>query len=326
MLAFMSASPTLVFLDRDTLDAGDIDFAPLEAIGPVTYHPRTLADERAGRVGDAEIILTNKVLIDAAVMDAAPRLRLIQVVATGINNVELDAARARGIAVCNVSGYSTPSVTQHTFALLLNLISNVHAYAAEALRWADSPIFTRLDHPIGELSGRTLGVAGLGAIGRSVAAVAEAFGMRVVGLAREGAAPGSGGDYPRLPRERFFSECDAITLHCPLTDDTHHLINRDTLALMKPSAFLINTGRGPLIDETALAEALRNRVIAGAGLDVLSVEPPSADHPLLDPAIPNLLVTPHTAWASREARRRLLDGVVANVLAFLSGERLNRVD
>lgn len=324
----MSDLPSLVFLDRDTLDAGDIDFTALEAIGPVTYHPRTSADERADRVGGAEILLTNKVLIDAATMDAAPRLRLIQVVATGINNVEIDAARARGVAVCNVSGYSTPSVTQHTFALLLNLISQVHTYAAEAPRWADSPIFTRLDHPIGELSGRTLGIAGLGAIGRSVAAVAEAFGMRVVGLAREGGAsvPTADGDYPRLPRERFFAECDAISLHCPLTDDTRHLINRDTLALMKPGAFLINTGRGPLIDETALAEALRNRVIAGAGLDVLSAEPPAADHPLLDPTIPNLLVTPHTAWASREARRRLLDGVVANLLAFLSGERLNRVD
>ncbi len=323
----MSDSPSIVFLDRDTLDAGDIDFTVLESIGPVSYHALTHPDERAGRVGDAEVILSNKVVIDGSVMDAAPKLKLIQVVATGINNVDLAAARERGIAVCNVSGYSTPSVTQHVFALLLNLASHVDTYASEAPRWAESPIFTRLDHPITEISGRVLGIAGLGAIGKSVARVAEAFGMRVIGLAREGSEPGTGSDgYERLPRERFFAEADVVSLHCPLTEETKHLINRETLSLMKSSAFLINTGRGDLVCEPDLAEALRNGQIAGAGLDVLSPEPPPASHPLLDPEIPNLLVTPHTAWASVEARRRLLEGVIENLRAFLAGERLNRVD
>lgn len=322
----MSDSPTIVFLDRDTVDANDIDFSSLEAVGPVTYHPRTAPGELTGRLTDAEIILTNKVIIDAAAMGAAPKLRLIQVVATGINNVEIEAARERGIAVCNVSGYSTPAVTQHTFALLLNLVCKAHTYADEASRWAESPIFTRLDHPISELQGRILGIAGLGTIGRAVARVGEAFGMRVIGLARAGHAASTSGDYERWPRDRFFAESDVISLHCPLTEDTHHLINRETLSQMKPTALLINTGRGPLIDESALAEALADGTIAGAGLDVLSSEPPASDHPLLDPALPNLLVTPHTAWASVESRTRLMEGVVENLHAFLAGERRNRVD
>lgn len=323
----MSDSPAIVFLDRNTVDAGDIDFSPLEAIGPVTYHGLTLPDERAARVGDAEVILSNKVVIDGDIMSAAPHLKLIQVVATGINNVDLPAARERGIAVCNVSGYSTPSVTQHTFAFMLNLISHVDTYAAEAPKWAESPIFTRLDHSIAELSGRTLGIAGLGSIGKSVAVVAKAFGMRVVGLVREGGTPGTGSDgYERLAKDQFFAQSDIISLHCPLTEATKHLINRETLTQMKPSALLVNTGRGDLINEPDLAEALRNGTIAGAGLDVLSPEPPPADHVLLDPSIPNLLITPHTAWASVEARRRLMKGVVENLQAFLDGEKLNRVD
>jgi glycerate dehydrogenase len=316
--------PRIVFLDRDTLDAGDVDFTALEAIGPVTYHRITRPGDLPGRLADAEIALTNKVVIDAAAMDAAPSLRLIQVVATGTNNVALDAARERGIAVCNVSGYSTPSVAQHTFTLILNLLTNIHRLAAEPGRWAESPIFTRLDYPISELAGRTLGIAGLGEIGRAVARIGEAFGMRVVGLSRQGMISDPTG-YDRLPREAFFAECDVISLHCPLTDDTRHLIREETLALMKPTAILINTGRGPLVDEAALLAALKAGRIGGAGLDVLSVEPPAADHPLLDATIPNLLVTPHTAWASREARRRLLAGVVTNLETFLAGGSVNRV-
>lgn len=315
----------IVFLDRDTLDAGDIDFGPLEAVGPVTYHGITRPADLHARLAGAGIVLTNKVVIDGPAMDAAPDLRLIQVVATGTNNVDLAAARERGIAVCNVSGYSTPSVAQQTFALLLNLVTSTHRLAAEAPRWAESPIFTRLDYPITELAGRTLGIAGLGEIGRAVARIGEAFGMTIVGLGRAGAPAAASDDYPRLPRERFFAECDVISLHCPLTEDNRHLINADTLALMKPTAYLINTGRGPLVDESALLDALRAGRIAGAGLDVLSVEPPAPGHPLLDPALTNLIVTPHTAWASREARRRLFDRVVANLSAFLAGEPLVRV-
>lgn len=315
----------IVFLDRDTLDAGDIDFGALEALGSVTYHGISRPSEIAARVADAEVILTNKTVIDAAAMDAAPGLKLIQVVATGINNVDIEAARSRGIAVCNVSGYSTPSVAQHTFALILNLMTNAHRYAAEPGRWAESPIFTRLDYPIGELAGRTLGIAGLGDIGRAVAGIATAFGMKVVGLSRQGMIGDQTG-YDRIPRDRFYAESDVISLHCPLTEETRCLIRDETLNLMKPTAFLVNTGRGALVDEADLIAALRSGRIAGAGLDVLSIEPPAADHPLLDPTIPNLLVTPHTAWASRESRWRLLAGVVENLRAFFAGERLNRVD
>jgi glycerate dehydrogenase len=318
-------SPRLIFLDRSTLDADDIDFAPLEDIGPVTYYPLTQPEETAERIANAQVILTNKVVIDEAAMASAPDLKMIQVVATGYNNVDLDAARARGIAVCNVSGYSSPSVTQHTFALILNLLSKAHIYAAEAPLWAESPIFTRLDHPISESSGKVLGIVGLGSIGRVVAKVGEAMGMHVVGLARDDATA-STHNFERMPKDRFFAEADIISLHCPLTEDNHHLINADTLGKMKSSSILINTGRGALIDESALAEALKNGTIAGAGLDVLSVEPPPADHPLLDPSIPNLIVTPHTAWASVESRRRLLVGVVENINGFINGERLNRVD
>lgn len=315
----------IVFLDRETLDAGDIDFSALEMLGSVTYHGVSRPAEVPSRVANTEVILTNKTVIDAAVMEAAPGLRLIQVVATGINNVDMEAARSRGIAVCNVSGYSTPSVAQHTFALLLNLVTNAHRYAAEPRRWAESPIFTRLDYPIGELAGRTLGIAGLGDIGRAVARIGGAFGMRIVGLSRQGMIGDQTG-FDRIPRDRFFAESDVISLHCPLTDETRRLIRKETLEMMKPTAFLVNTGRGPLVDEADLIEALRSGQIAGAGLDVLSIEPPAPDHPLLDPTIPNLVVTPHTAWASRESRRRLLTGVVANLRAFLAGDRLNRVD
>ncbi|MCB1077928.1 MAG: D-2-hydroxyacid dehydrogenase [Verrucomicrobiae bacterium] len=319
------SQPRIVFLDRKTLDAGDIAFSALEAIGPVTYHEVTRPAEIAERIATADIALTNKVIVDAAAMDAAPDLKLIQVVATGVNNVDLAAARERGIAVCNVSGYSTPSVAQHTFALILNLMTQAHRYGAEAALWSASPIFTRLDHPIAELSGRTLGIAGLGDIGKAVARIGEAFGMRVIGLSRQGMVSDPTG-YDRLPREAFFAESDVISLHCPLTDDTKHLIREETLAQMKSTAILINTGRGPLIDEAALIDALRSGRIAGAGLDVLSVEPPAPDHPLLDPTIPNLLVTPHTAWASRESRRRLLDRVVENLKAFLEGAPLSQVN
>lgn len=314
-------TPRLVFLDRSTLDAGDIDFSSLASLGELVCHDTTLPQDRAARVAGASVILTNKVLVDAAVMDAAPDLRFIQVVATGTNNVELDAARARGIAVGNVSGYSTHSVAQHVFTLLLNLATNVHRYAQEAPLWAQSPHFTRLDYPMTELSGRTLGIVGLGAIGSEVAKIGEALGMEIIVLAREGSpASSSTPSWPRLQLAEFLARADAVTLHCPLTEATRHLINAKNLALMKPGAFLINTGRGPLVDELALAEALRSGHLGGAGLDVLAVEPPPADHPLLATDLPNLIVTPHTAWATREARRRLLDGVVANVKAHLSGQ------
>lgn len=317
----------IVFLDAATTTRDDIDFSPLQALGDLVLHPHGAASETASRASDAAILLSNKVIVDAAVMDASPKLKMIQVCATGTNNVDLDAARERGIVVCNVSGYSTPSVVQHTFALILNLATQVHRYSAEAAMWADSPFFTRLDYPVSELAGKTLGIAGLGTIGSAVANVAEAFGMYVIGLARDGATS-TGGDRPRIEAEAFYGSSDIISLHCPLTPETDRMINAATLSLMKDSAFLINTGRGDLVDENALVGALRDGAIGGAGIDVLTTEPPPADHPLLRAAgeLPNLLITPHSAWSSVEARRRLMDGVVENVRAFLDGAEVpNRV-
>lgn len=317
---------TLVFLDRDTTDRGDLDFSGLESLGRLVSHPTSTREETRQRLGEADVVLTNKAVVGPAEMDAAPRLKLIQVVATGVNNIDLDAARERGLAVCNVSGYGTEAVAQHVFASLLNLVTNVHRFAAEPEKWAGSPIFTRLDYPVTELSGKTLGIVGLGSIGRAVARIGAAFGMRVVAYGREGS--GGGGEIPRLSPEAFFAEADAITLHCPLTPGTRHFINAATLSKMKPGAVLINTGRGDLVNEPDLVEALVSRRIRAAAVDVLTPEPPAPDHPFLvavAAGLDNLFITPHTAWSAVEARQRLLDGVVANLLAFRAGERLNRV-
>ena len=314
----------LVFLDASTLDRGDIDFSLLEKEGSLTLHPTTSPAETCGRVADAEIIISNKVPVTTDVLDAAKHLKLVVSAATGVNQIDLDACRERNIAVANVAGYSTESVAQHTFSLILELATHTSAYAATVHKdWPASPIFTRLDHPCFELAGKTLGIVGLGTIGRAVARIAEAFGMKVIAYAREGSS--SDGPIPRITESDFFAQADIVSLHCPLTPETQHFINADRLAQMKPGALLINTSRGPLIDEHPLIEALRSGHLGGAGLDVLAVEPPPADHPLLTGDIPNLLITPHTAWSTREARLRLLDGVAANIRAFKAGEKLNRI-
>jgi len=255
-------------------------------------------------------------------MDVAPKLKLIQIVATGVNNVDLNAARERRLAVCNVSGYSTESVAQHVFASLLNLETNVHRFAAEAEEWPKSPIFTQLDYPINELSGKTLGVVGLGAIGKAVARVGKAFGMNIIALAREG---GSTGGIPRFPAKKFFAVSDVVTLHCPLTQDTHHFINSESLSMMKDSAILINTGRGDLVNEPGLVVALEHGTIRAAAVDVLTPEPPPADHPLIAAKLDNLFITPHTAWSALEARQRLVDSIIENIQAYRNGDELTRV-
>lgn len=315
----------IVFLDASTLHHGDLDLSQFEELGSLTCHATTEAADTLARCQAAEIVITNKVVLSRAVIDACPGLRLIVVAATGTNCVDLHAARERGLPVCNVSGYSTASVAQHAIGMLLNLASNIHRFDRDARSaWPASPIFTRLDHPVVELAGKVLGIVGYGAIGRAVGRVAAALDMEVVALARPGQAA-SGGPLPRLTTGEFFRHADAVTLHCPLTPQTEQFINGEILTLMKQSAFLINTGRGALIDEPALADALRCGDIAGAALDVLSTEPPAATHPLLAPDIPNLLITPHTAWTSLEARRRLLAGIRSNLLAFLAGHPTNRV-
>lgn len=314
---------SIVFLDRATTDRGDLDLSALESLGDLVYHGITSPSETASRVSDAAIILTNKVVIGAAEMDAAENLKLIQVVATGVNNVDLDAAKERGIAVCNVSGYSTAAVAQHVFAFLLNLETNLHRFVAEPEEWPKSPIFTRLDYPIGELAGKTFGIVGLGAIGRAVADLATAFGMRVIAYSREGSSSTS--DVERVPHQQFLEQADVVSLHCPLTPETRHFINAESLELMKSNAILINTGRGDLIDEPALVTALENQVIRAAAVDVLTPEPPSADHPFIVAKLDNLMISPHIAWSALEARQRLVDGLVENILAFRSGEKVNRV-
>jgi len=305
----------IVFLDTATTDREDLDLSALESLGKLTYHALTSPEQTAERLAEATIAITNKVVIDESVLNQCPDLKLICVAATGVNCIDLDAAERKGVPVLNVSGYSTDSVAQHVFAMMLSLTISLHRYAPEAQKWAESPMFTRLDYPISDLAGKTLGIVGLGNIGQKVATIAQALGMNVIAYARENAESREG--IKRLPKAEFFAQSDVITLHCPLTAETENFINKETLNLCKPGAVLINTGRGPLIDEHAVAEALRTGQLGGAGLDVLSSEPPPADHPLLATDIPNLLITPHTAWASKESRQRLIEGVTENIRGFL---------
>jgi glycerate dehydrogenase len=314
-----------VFLDFATVSAGDLDTARLdEALPGLRYFDHTAPDELAGRVADAEAILANKSRLDAAVLRAATGLRLVCLAATGTDNVDLDAARARGIAVCNIRGYCTTSVAQHVFALILSLTQRLGAYAAEvrAGSWGASARFCMLDFAIRELAGKSLGIVGYGDLGRAVARLGAAFGMRVRVAARRGEAVPAG----RTAFEDVLAGADVLSLHCPLTPQTRNLIGAAELARMRPDALLINTARGGLVDPAALAAALRAGRLGGAGIDVLAQEPPVHGDPLVAADIPNLIVTPHIAWAAREARQRALDEMALNVTAYLRGERRNRVD
>lgn len=315
----------LVFLDSETLTTGDIDLSSLEGFGAVQLHSTTRPKETAKKIAEASIVITNKVLIDRAAFEAAPKLRLVCVCATGYNNIDLEAAHDHDVTVCNVTGYSTSSVAQHTISLLLSLATNMHRYANEAPVWSLSPVFTRLSYPVIELEDRVLGIAGLGNIGGRVGEIAEALGMEIQVLAREGSITDRHPEWPRVDYETFFSTSDAVTLHCPLNRDTQNMVNDEVFSMMKHDAFLINTGRGGLVDEAALLDALRQDMIAGAGLDVLSVEPPTPRHPLLLANLPNLIITPHSAWTAREARQRLFDRVIENIIAFRSKHPINVV-
>lgn len=314
----------IVLLDAHTANPGDVSWAPLETIAPCDIHPRTPLTETVARCADAEIVITNKSVLNREIIESLPKLKYIGVTATGYNVVDVVAAKERGIVVTNVPGYSSPAVAQLVFALVLELTNHVghHAQTVSDGRWVACPDFCYWDHPIIELSGRTLGIIGYGDIGSSVARIATAFGMKVLASKREWKTPPPDGVTPATIDE-VFQNSDVISLHCPLTDATKHLVGERTLALMKPTAFLINTGRGPLVDEAALAQALNAGRIAGAGLDVLSVEPPKADNPLLGAR--NLLITPHIGWASREARVRLIETTAANLRAFIDGKPVNVV-
>ncbi len=313
-----------VFLDLASLAERDLDLGRFDQLlDDWRQYPATAPDQRLAHIGDAEIVITNKVVLDAAILQAAPAIRLICLTATGYNNVAIETARERGIVVSNVVGYATDSVVQHVFALMLAHHTRLFDYRAAVARgdWSESPQFCLLDYPVRELCGMTLGIVGYGELGRGVARVAEAFGMRVMVAQRPGGEPVDG----RYPLPQVLAESDVLSLHVPLVDTTRHLIDADALAQMKPTALLINTARGAVVDNAALADALRNGVIGGAGIDVLDQEPPAVDHPLLAKDIPNLIVTPHSAWAGRQARQNAVDQTVANIRAFLDGEPRNRV-
>jgi glycerate dehydrogenase len=312
------------FLDFDSVHPADLDLSALEAALPAwRLYPSSTPDQLGERLAGLEVVVSNKVVLGRELLAAADRLRLVCVAATGTNNVDLVAARELGIAVANVTGYATPAVTQHVFALLLALTTRLdeHRRAACDGSWSRSPYFCVLDFPFRELAGKTMGIVGYGELGRAVARVAEAFGMQVLVAQR----PGGAAQADRVPLDALLRRADVVSLHVPLADNTRDLIGERELALMKPDAVLINTARGGIVDERALLAALRAGRLGGAGIDVLAVEPPPPGQPLLQAELPNLIVTPHVAWASRAARQRMLDEVAANILAYARGERRNRV-
>lgn len=314
----------IVVLDGYTLNPGDLSWDALKALGEVVLHDRTPPEEVAARCADAEIVVTNKALLPREVIAALPKLRFITVTATGFNIVDAAAAKERGIPVSNVPLYGTRAVAQFTIALLLELCHRVgaHADSVRAGDWVKSADWCYARYPLLELDGLTFGVVGWGRIGQATAAIARATGMKIVAASRSARPPVDGVDF--VPLEEVFRRADVVSLHCPLTPETKQLVNAERLALMKPTAFLLNTSRGPLLDEAAVAAALNSGRIAAAGLDVLSTEPPKADNPLL--SAKNCLITPHQAWAAKAARARLMDTTVANVRAFLAGRPENVVN
>jgi len=315
----------LVVLDGFTMNPGDLEWRALEALGSLTVHARTPPEAILERAAGAEILLTNKTPLTRDTVTALPALRFISVLATGFNVVDLAAARERGIPVSNAPAYSTRSVQQMTFALLLELtqLCGAHDRAVKEGAWCRCEDITFQLQPLTELDGLTFGVLGFGAIGRAVAQAALAFGMRVMAHSRTRPQTLPDG-VAWVSQDELFRCSDVVSLHCPLTPETEGLINARTLRLMKPGARLINTSRGGLIDEAALAQALNEGRLAGAGVDVLSTEPPASDNPLLRAR--NIVITPHCAWATRAARQRLLDITVANVEAFQAGRPINVVN
>ena len=313
----------ITILDRNTITTGDVSLSPIEAVGNVRIFDSLPAEQIISAIGDSDAVIVNKAKITAEVMDACKNLRFVGLFATGYNNIDTKAAKERGIVVCNVPGYSTSSVTQHTFALILHFASHADDYAASVARgdWANSSTFSYLSFPISELAGKTLGIFGFGTIGKSVANVAKAFGMNVIATVRR---PVAFDGVEFVDKDALFARSDYLSLHCPLTDDTKHFVNAETLAKMKPTAVIINTARGGVIEEQALTEALNRGQIRGAGIDVLDIEPMRPHHPYL--TAKNCYITPHVAWGSIEARTRLVDLVAENLRAFEKGEPINVVN
>lgn len=314
----------ITVLDGFTLNPGDLDWNGMAALGDLTVYDRTPAVSVVERAEDSEIVITNKTVLDAAVISRLPKLRYIGVLATGYNVVDVKAAADRGIVVTNIPSYSTMSVAQMAISLLLAIVQRVEHYADENRhgRWSRSEDFCYTDFPLMELAGKRFGVVGFGHTGKATAAVAAALGMRVAVFTSKQQSELPDG-YEKMDIDTLFRNSDVVSLHCPLTPSTRHLVDARRLREMKPTAILLNTGRGPLVDEQALAEALRDGEIYAAGADVLVNEPPEADNPLLHS--PRCFITPHIAWATKEARVRLMDIAVANVAAFLSGKPQNVV-
>ena len=321
-----AAPPRIVFLDAATF--GDVPLDAFTARWKCTIHAQTTPANILRRIDGFPIVVTNKVPLDRAALNApaSRSLKFIAEAATGTDNIDLAAARERGVAVANVPGYAAQSVAQFTIALILELATRTGGYidVVRCGHWEESPIYTRLDFTTVELVGKKLGIVGYGNIGRRVAEMARALGMEVLVARRPGTTATEAG---RPPLDKLLPEIDFLSLHAPLTPATKNLIDAAALARMKPGAFLVNTARGALVDESALIDALRGKKIAGAALDVISREPPAADHPIIQAAkeLDNLLVTPHCAWSAREARERLISEVAENILAFLAGKERNRV-
>ncbi|NIP18130.1 MAG: glycerate dehydrogenase [Xanthomonadales bacterium] len=313
-----------VFLDLGSVSNRDLDLGLLEAALPEwRMHEFTEAADCAGRIAGAQVVISNKCRLDRGTLGDASDLKLIAVAATGTNNVDLEAAREFGIGVCNARDYATEAVTQHVTALILNLVTG-QAFYRDRVRagdWSSQPQFSLFDRPIREVSGLTLGIVGFGVLGRSVAGRAKQMGMNILVAERKGHPPR--GDH--LPFMDVVAHADVISIHCPLNEETRGLFDRGVMERMKPDAILLNTARGGIVDEADLAACLREGIIGGAGVDVLTEEPPPADHPLLAHDIPNLVVTPHNAWASRKARQALVDQLAHVIHAFERGQPVNRV-
>lgn len=316
----------ICILDGYSLNPGDLDWSPVERLGDVTLFDRTPADKIVERAADADIVLTNKVPFSADTLRQLPRLRFICVLATGYNIIDTEAAARQGVVVANIPAYSTMSVAQMAFAHILNITNHVASYAREVAdgKWTNCPDFCFWDSALTELAGKTMGIVGLGNTGMATARIAVAMGMKVVAMTSKSADTLPEGITP-APLDDVLASADVVSLHCPLSPSTRHLINAEAIGKMKPSAILINTGRGPLVDEQAVADALNGGRLAAFGADVLSQEPPRGDNPLLSAR--NCFLTPHIAWATLEARTRLMSTATENVRQFIAGEPVaNRVN
>ncbi|MFW1746845.1 2-hydroxyacid dehydrogenase [Acinetobacter guillouiae] len=314
-----------VFLDYESLDKQDLDFSLLSAaFDDLILYPSTTAEQVLARIQDVDVVISNKVIVNAEAMEQCKNLKLILISATGTNNIDLDFARSKGIVVCNCQGYGTSAVAQHTLTLMLALATSLLKYehAVKQGEWNKSPIFCLLDFPIVELSGKTLGIIGYGELGQAVAKLAEAFGMKIL----VASLPNRPTHKDRTPFAELLAQVDFLSLHCPLTEETRDLIDSQAFDKMKNSAFLINCARGGIVNEQALADALRQGKIAGAATDVLSVEPPTQGNVLLAQDIPNLIITPHSAWGSVDARQRIVNQMLENVEAFKQRKVIRQVN